>query len=170
VTGSVVWFTGLPQSGKSTLAGRLRDRIHPRCPSVVLDSDVLREVLAVERYDASHRDELYRVLATLAVMLARQGLVVLVAATAARRVYRDLARASAPRFLEVWVRTPLEECERRDVKGLYARARSGEAPALPGLGMPYEVPLAPEVTANGGLDDEALATLERLVCSEIRTF
>ncbi|MBA3538406.1 MAG: adenylyl-sulfate kinase, partial [Deltaproteobacteria bacterium] len=87
--------------------------------------------------------------------------VVLVAATAPRRAHRALARSAAPDFLEVWVRTPREICEQRDVKGLYARAHAGDAPTLPGVGGDYEPPLAPEVVADGGLDDGAIEALLR---------
>ncbi len=164
MTGIVVWFTGLPQSGKSTLAARVRDRLaasHQSC--VVLDSDELRVVLGSDRYDDADRDDFYRRLTALAALLARQGHVVLVAATAPRRTHRSTARTGAPRYLEVWVRTPLADCEARDTKGLYARARAGDAPRLPGVGVPYEPPLAPDVTADGGRDDAAVATIERHV-------
>ena len=73
------------------------------------------------------------------------------------------ARAAEPRFIEVWVRTPRAECEARDVKGLYARASAGGPPTLPGVSAPYEPPVAPEVVANGGLDDDAAATIEARV-------
>jgi adenylylsulfate kinase len=161
MSGMVVWFTGLPASGKTTLARRLRDRLPGA--SVMLDSDELREVLDTDQYGTHDRDAFYRVLGRLAAMLARQGHRVLVAATASRRDHREHARAGAPRFLEVYVRTPVDECERRDIKGLYARARAGDAPTLPGIGAPYEPPQAPDVVAEGGLDDVALAALERLL-------
>ena len=162
--GIVVWFTGLPQSGKTALAARVRERLeasHGRC--IVLDSDEVRDALAADRYEAADRDDFYRRLATLAALLARQGHVVLVSATAPGRAHRSIASAAAPHYIEVWVRTPLPECEARDQKGLYARARAGNAPTLPGLGVPYEAPLAPDVTADGGFDDAAAATIERLV-------
>ncbi|HEY5922235.1 MAG TPA: adenylyl-sulfate kinase [Kofleriaceae bacterium] len=161
--GVVVWFTGLPASGKSTLARRLRDRVDRS--TVLLDSDELREVLGATSYEQHDRDAFYASLTRLADLLARQGHVVLVAATAARRAYRDAARALAPRFVEVWVQTPLAECEQRDSKGLYARARAGDAPALPGIGIAYEPPESPDVIADGGLDDIALARLERVLAS-----
>ena len=100
-------------------------------------------------------------LASLAALLARQGHIVEVAATAPLRTHRATARARAPRFIEVWVTTPLEECERRDPKHLYARARAGEAPTLPGVGAAYEPPLTPEITATGGLDDDAVHAIAR---------
>lgn len=154
---TVVWFTGLPASGKTTLAEGVRDRLG----GVLLDSDVLREVLETDDY--ADRDAFYRRLGTLAAMLARQGHLVLVAATAPRRVHRATARALAPRFVEVHVATPRDECERRDPKQLYAAARAGRAPLLPGVGVPYEAPLAPDVVAQGGADPAAVLAIERRV-------
>lgn len=163
MSGVVVWFTGLPASGKSTLAERVRQRLEPRTSCVVLESDEVRVALGADGYDPSDRDGFYRVLARLAVLLARQGHVVLVPATAPRRAHRELARAEAPAFLEVHVETPLAECEQRDVKGLYARARAGDAPMLPGVGVPYEPPEAPDVTARGGFDDRAVDAIVHAV-------
>jgi len=161
--GVVVWFTGLPASGKSTLASRVVERLAPNHSCVVLDSDSVRRELRAAAYDPGDRDAFYDRLATTAASLAREGHVVLVAATANLRAYRARARACAPRFVEVWVRTPLSVCETRDIKGLYARARAGDAPALPGVGAPYEPPHDPEVTASGGFDDAAIAAIEGLV-------
>jgi adenylylsulfate kinase len=161
--GIVIWLTGLPQSGKSTLARCVRDRIAPRRSCVLLDSDDVRAAIGATHYGASERDAFYRVLAGLAALLAREGHVVLVAATAARRAYRDAARAAAPDYAEVWVKTPLAECEARDTKGLYAHARSGVAPDLPGIGVAYEAPAAPEIIADGGLDAAAAAAIERRI-------
>lgn len=163
MTGVVVWFTGLPASGKTTLALRVRERVASRAPCVLLDSDEIRDAIGAHMYGAGDRAELYRALGRLATIFACQGLVVLVAATAARREYREAARAAAPRFIEVWVQTPRTDCEARDVKGLYARARAGDAPTLPGVGVPYEPPEHPEVTASGGFDDNAVERIERLI-------
>ncbi|MEO7736169.1 MAG: adenylyl-sulfate kinase [Kofleriaceae bacterium] len=161
--GTVVWFTGLPQSGKSTLAARLRDRLAPTRTCIVLDSDELRAALGATEYGDAGRTTFYATLAALATLLARQGHLVLVAATAPRLAHRDAARCGAPRYLEVWVRTAQADCEARDVKGLYARARAGQAPALPGVGIPYEPPLAPDVVAEGGFDHHALTRLQALL-------
>ncbi|HEY6002505.1 MAG TPA: adenylyl-sulfate kinase, partial [Anaeromyxobacter sp.] len=92
----------------------------------------------------------------LAALLARQGLVVVVAATANRAVHRDRARALAPRYVEVHVATPAAECQRRDPKGLYAAAQAGLVAGLPGLDAAYEAPPSAEVTASGGEDDRAV--------------
>lgn len=167
-TGAIVWFTGLPSSGKSTLARRVQAHFAATGrASLLLDSDELRDVLGARSYTPGDRERFYRALAALAGLVARQGIVALVAATAPRREDRDRARAevgpSAPiegRFVEVWVKTPLAECEARDPKGLYAQARRGDAPELPGVGVAYEPPLSAEVIADGGFDDAAVAAIE----------
>lgn len=161
--GAIVWFTGLPSSGKTTLARRVQAHFgRTGRVSVLLDSDELRDLLGAHSYAPEDRAQFYRQLAALAVLLARQGLVVLVAATAPRRQDRDRARGEvgAGRFVEVWVDTPLADCEARDPKGLYAQARRGDASELPGVGAEYEPPWAPEVIADGGRDDAAVAAIE----------
>jgi adenylylsulfate kinase len=165
LTGAVVWLTGLPSSGKSTLARRLRARLAAAGrPAVLLDGDEVRAALVpAPGYDDAGRDAFYETLARLAALLARQGQVALVAATAHRRAFRERARALAPRFVEVFVDVPEETCAARDPKGLWARARAGAAPDLPGAGPPYERPESPEVVASGGEDERALeAILARL--------
>lgn len=165
--GAIVWFTGLPSSGKTTLARRAQARLAAAGrAAVVLDSDELRDALDAHSYAPGDRDRFYRALAALAALVARQGVVALVAATAPRREDRDRARGvlgrdPAGRFIEVWVNTPLAECEVRDPKGLYAAARRGAVDQLPGVGAAYEAPMSPEVTADGGLDDAAIAAIER---------
>jgi adenylylsulfate kinase len=161
----VVWFTGLPASGKTTMAERVRDRLAAAgVHAVLLDSDALRPQLAPERgYQAADRAAFYRRLAELAADLARRGKVVLVAATAPLREHRQTARQLAPRFAEVFVEVPLAECEQRDTKGLYARARSGAAPDLPGVGAPYEPPERPDVVARGGRDEAAIDAVARMI-------
>lgn len=161
--GWVVWITGLPASGKSTLARRIQARLREeRIPSVLLDGDEVREALEPNpAYEPPARDAFYAALARLAAAIARQELVVLVAATANRQRHREKARKLAPRFLEVYLDTPLEECLRRDAKGLYARAREGRAPSLPGLGEPYESPPHPDVVAHGGQSDPAVEEVLR---------
>ena len=165
IGGTVVWFTGLPASGKTTLARRVRDRLAPRTSCVLLDSDELRDALHEQSYSEAGRDLFYAKLARLAALLAKQGHVVLVAATAPRIAQRALARTEAPSFVEVYVQTSREQCEARDPKGLYTRARGGDAPTLPGLGAAYEPPTCPEVTAESGGDADAVAKVERYVLS-----
>ena len=153
--GVVVWFTGLPSSGKSTLANRVRARLGEAC--CVLDGDRVRQLLHPSPgYGASGRDDFYVTLGDLAAELARQGLVVLVPATANRRAYREHARAHAPHFVEVWLDSPLDECCTRDAKGLYASSREGNIRALPGEDAHYEAPESADIHASGAQDDAAL--------------
>ncbi len=165
--GTVVWITGLPGAGKSALAARVAERVRGAGIScAVLDGDEVRSVL--ERpagRGAAERDAFYESLARLAALLARQGLAVVVAATANRAAYRDRARALAPRYVEVHVATPATECERRDPKGLYAAVRAGAASEVPGVDAPYEAPSAPDVTAFGGEDGAAVERIVALVRS-----
>jgi adenylylsulfate kinase len=163
--GAVVFATGLPSSGKSTLARRLVERLRAAGrPSVLLDGDEARAALVPPPgYAPAERDAFYATLARLAALLARQGLVVAVAATASRRAHRAEARALAPRFVEVLVDVVPEECARRDPKGLWARARAGGAPDLPGAGPPYERPERPDVVASGGEDEAAVDAIVRLL-------
>jgi adenylylsulfate kinase len=162
VTGVVVWFTGLPASGKTTLARAVRVALPADRSCVLLDSDELRAALGADRYAAGDRDAFYASLGRLAALLAAQGHVVLVAATAPRRAHRATVDA-AIRRLEVHVDTPLATCEARDPKGLYARARAGAAPDLPGVGAPYEPPRAPDVVAAGGADPAAVRAIVDLI-------
>ncbi len=111
MTGTLVWITGLPSAGKSIFARAAHAELVVRgVASCILDGDEVRSALIPKPgYDAESRDHFYETLGNLAVLLTEQSLVVLVAATAHRRVYRDAARARCQRFLEVWIDTPLEE-------------------------------------------------------------
>jgi adenylylsulfate kinase len=159
--GTVVWITGLPSAGKSTFAERVVRALGERQVSVcLLDGDAVRSCLVPALgFSPTERAAFYETLANLAALIARQGLVVLVAATAHRREFREKARSVAPRFVEVWLDTPLAECTLRDAKGLYEAARAGLAPSVPGVDEAYEQPLEPDVVAHGGLDDAAVASL-----------
>ncbi len=155
MSGAVVWLTGLPSSGKTTLARAIAERLHAAArPAALLDGDEVRAALVPPPgYDETARARFYATLGRLAALLARQGLIVLVAATAHRRIFRDAARAAVPRFVEVFVDTPAEECRRRDPKGLWS---GGAGAALPGAGVAYEPPALPEVVAHGGEDAAAV--------------
>jgi len=165
--GFAVWLTGLPASGKSTVARALQKMLAGRgVRTVVLESDDVRKLLTPSpRYDPSERDRFYGALADLARRLTEEGVPVLVAATANLRAYRDRAREVIPRFLEVYVECPLEVCRQRDPKGIYRRSDAGTAPNVPGVSTPYEPPLHPEVVVDGERDpagDSARAILRAL--------
>ncbi len=151
----IAWVTGRPAAGKSTLAQRARELAGK--PVIILDSDEVRDALHATGYDPAARDAFYQTLGELALMFERQGFPVVVAATAARRSYRDRVRERANEFLEVYVRASPEEAAARDSKGLYTR--SDAAPNLPGLGVSYEEPRHPELVADGGRDDSAARAL-----------
>ena len=153
-SGVVVWLTGLPRSGKSMLAEAVRARlVAAGVTPVLLDGDEVRVSIAPPPgYDPDGRDAFYATLGRLAALVAHQGHVVLVPATAHRRAYRDAARALAPAFVEVHVATSLAECKSHDRAGLYASAARA---ALPGIGIAYEPPAAAEVVATGGEDARA---------------
>lgn len=163
MSGAVVWVTGLPSAGKSTFALALRDRLAAR-PCAILDGDEVRLALVPSPgYDPAGRSAFYETLARLGALLARQGLVVLIPATAHLRQWRDEARALAPRYIEVYLPVGAKECARRDTKGLYARARAGEPIELPGGSIAYEPPTAAEVIATGGEDRAALEQVVALL-------
>lgn len=169
MTGAIAWITGLPSAGKSTFARRLRDRLLAAGrPALVLDGDAVRAALVPPPgYDEAGRATFHETLGNLALALAQDGggLTVIVAATAHRRAFRDRVRARASRFVEVLVDVPAEVCAARDPKGLWARARAGDAPTLPGAGVPYERPPSPEVVAAGGEDVAAIEAAAALLLS-----
>jgi len=110
-------------------------------------------------YEPKDRENFYATLGGLAAILAQEGLVTLVSATAPMQRHRDHGRRAAPAFVEVFVDTPLAECERRDPKGLYKKARKGEVRFFPGVGAKYESPANPDVVARNGVSDEAVAAV-----------
>jgi adenylyl-sulfate kinase len=156
--GATVWFTGLPSSGKSTVAAAVEARLLGEGRSAyVLDGDNLRHGLNGDLgFSAEDRAENVRRTAEVAALMADAGVVALASLVSPYRADRELARRAHEsrglRFVEVWVSTPLEECEKRDTKGLYAKARAGEIPNFTGVGQPYEEPEAPELEIPFGED------------------
>lgn len=142
-----IWLTGLPASGKSSIAAALRPQLEQLKLSVeVLESDVVRSVLTpIATYSPEERDLFYRALAFMGARLVAHGVTVIFDATASKRVYRDFARSLIPTFIEVAVECPLGLAMQRDYKGTYQRGQRGESSTVPGLQDPYEVPLDPEV-------------------------
>ena len=162
-----VWITGLPASGKSTLARALKTQLAERAVDIaVLESDVVRRVMSGRpSYGDEDRDAFYRMLSYIGALLTEHGVPVIFDATGNRRAYRDRARQQIPRFLEVYVECPLETCVRRDPKGIYRQASTGAAANVPGLQAEYESPLAPDVLVRGDSEspaDAAARVLARL--------
>jgi adenylylsulfate kinase len=148
MTGRVIWLTGLPSAGKSTIAGALAERLAAAGRRVeVLDGDAVRRELCADLgYGRADRDENVRRIGYVADLLARHGVVVLCPVVSPYREARDAVRERAgERFVEVWVAAPVDVCAMRDVKGLYSRQRAGAMTGLTGVDDPYEEPLAPEV-------------------------
>jgi adenylylsulfate kinase len=145
-----VWLTGLPASGKSTIARELRPRLEALGLTVeVLESDVVRRILTpAATYSREERDVFYRALAFIGARLVAYGVTVLFDATASRRAYRDVARSMIPHFAEVAVECPLALCMQRDRKGTYRKGERGESTSVPGLQEPYEPPLVPELSID----------------------
>jgi adenylylsulfate kinase len=157
--GFAVWITGIPASGKSTVTRELVKKLAIRGISVVvLESDEMRKILTpVPTYGQQERDSFYRSLALIGGLITRSGVPVIFDATANRLAYREYARTLIPRFVEVYVTCPLEICVKRDPKGIYGRAMTGETGTVPGLQAPYEPPLNPDITLDGRDPPEASA-------------
>jgi adenylylsulfate kinase len=147
--GCVVWLTGLSGAGKSTIAANLNQRLSQiGMKSFILDGDVMRNGLCSDlKFSQEDRKENVRRITEVARLFAEAGMVCIVALISPYRMDRDAARAiiGSDRFVEVYVNAPIEVCERRDPKGLYAKARSGVIKDFTGISAPYEPPLAPEV-------------------------
>lgn len=147
--GAVLWLTGLSGAGKSTLAAALERRLlEARVLAIVIDGDALRAGLCRDLgFSAEDRRENIRRAGELALQCAQAGLVVVVALISPFRADRAAAaarvRAHGVPFAEVFVDAPIAECERRDPKGLYRRARAGEIVSFTGIDAPYEVPESP---------------------------
>jgi adenylylsulfate kinase len=146
-TGFCLWFTGLSGSGKSTVAAAVVDELRRRGHRVeLLDGDEVRENLSAGLgFSKTDRDANIRRIGWVAALLARNGVVAVTAAISPYRSVRDEVRSKIDRFVEIYVDTPIEVCEQRDVKGLYAKARAGDIPEFTGVSDPYEPPPAPEV-------------------------
>jgi bifunctional enzyme CysN/CysC len=166
--GATVWLTGLPASGKSTIAEELERRLVGRGrPAYLLDGENVRHGLSGDLgFSPADRHEHARRVASVARMMADAGMVVVVAlvspAAADRAWARQLHEEAGLDFVEAWVDTPLEECERRDPHGQYARAREGRLPGFTGVDAPYEPPVAPDVRLRGA-DDPVERSAERVL-------
>jgi adenylylsulfate kinase len=146
--GFCLWFTGLSGSGKTTITTLLVKELRRRGSKLeVLDGDIVRENLSKGLgFSKEDRDTNIRRIAFVADLLSRNGVPVITAAISPYREIRDEARAKMDgRFIEIYTKAPLEVCEERDVKGLYAKARAGEIKEFTGISDPYEPPENPEI-------------------------
>ncbi len=145
--GFTVWFTGLPCSGKSTLARLLEKELRARGKYVeVLDGDEVRQRLSRGLgFSKEDRDENIRRISYVCKLLSRNGVVAIAAAISPYKAVREEARAEIENFVEVYVKCPVEVCAERDVKGLYKKALRGEIKNFTGVSDPYEPPDNPEV-------------------------
>ncbi|HSG31844.1 MAG TPA: adenylyl-sulfate kinase [Thermodesulfobacteriota bacterium] len=150
MSGFTVWFTGLPSSGKSTLAKVLRGEIEKKDKHVeILDGDEVRLRLSKGLgFSKEDRDENIRRISYVAKVITRCGAVAITCAISPYKDIRLEARNEIENFVEVFVDCDIEECIRRDVKGLYKKALSGEIKNFTGISDPYEKPESPEITVN----------------------
>jgi adenylyl-sulfate kinase len=145
----VIWFTGLSGAGKSTIASALFDELTWRgTPVEYLDGDVIRGLIPGTGFTRPERDAHVKHVGFLASRLEHHGVTTICALISPYREARDTVRRLCRRFVEVYVSTPLDECERRDPKGLYARARRHELTNFTGIDDPYEPPEQPELTID----------------------
>lgn len=151
--GKVIWFTGLSGAGKSTLANALEVELHAQgLRTYLLDGDNVRQGLTRDLgFTDADRVENIRRVAEVARLMMDAGLIVMTAFISPFRREREMAREliGAENFIEVFVNTPLEVCEQRDVKGLYKRARSGSLQNMTGVDSPYEAPVGAELVVVG---------------------
>ncbi len=140
----VLWMTGLPCSGKTTIAGKLRDNV----PNLaVLDGDELREWLSPKDFTREGRNEHNRKVAYLAKLLVKHKVPVCVSLISPYKENRETARAiiGSENFVETYVKCPLEVCESRDVKGMYKKARNNEIKNFTGISDDYDIPIKPDL-------------------------
>ena len=161
--GATIWFTGLPAAGKSTIAGAVEERlVFAGRPAFLLDGDNLRHGLNGDLgFDEAARSENVRRTAHVARLLAESGTLALVSLVSPYAQDREAAAAlhvaaNLP-FIEVFVDAPLQLCEQRDPKGLYARARAGELAGLTGIDAPYDVPSEPDLVLHSAQESVDVA-------------
>lgn len=148
--GFVLWLTGLSGAGKTTIAQHLEHKLRARDRRVeLLDGDAIRQHLSKGLgFSREDRDTNVRRVGYVANLLSRNGIIVIVALISPYRSVRDELRSALNNFAEIYVNAPLEVCEARDVKGLYAKARSGQIQSFTGIDDPYEAPLNPDIVCH----------------------
>ncbi len=165
--GVTIWFTGLPSSGKSTIADTLAERLKGDGFKVErLDADIIRKHLWKELgYSKEDRDENIRRATFLSKLLTRNGIIVLTSFISPYRELRNYARREIGDFVEIYVKCPVEVCIQRDTRGMYKKALAGEISNFTGVSDPYEEPLNPEVLIESdkeSLEESITKLLEKL--------
>ena len=143
----VIWITGIPASGKSTLANLLKDYCkEKKLPVDILDGDEIRKTLSKDLgFSSQDRKEHNRRVIVVAKLLSKNGIITIVPLISPYRETRELARKEIPNFVEIYVKASVDTCIKRDPKGLYKKAKNGEITNLTGLQSPYEEPQNPEL-------------------------
>lgn len=166
---AVLWFTGLSGSGKSTLAHAVEERLYQlKCHTFVLDGDNVRHGLCSDLgFSSEDRKENIRRIGEVAKLITEAGVIVATAFISPFKADRNVVRNLLPHgdFFEIYCKCSLEMCEKRDVKGLYKKARAGEIQEFTGISSPYEAPDKPELVVNTGeqsLDECADAVIGML--------
>jgi adenylylsulfate kinase len=176
--GVTLWFTGLSGAGKTTIAREVERELRARGSSVeILDGDIIRQNLSKGLgFSKEDRDTNIKRIGFVANLLSRNGVIAMTAAISPYRQVRDNVRQMTKNFIEVYVSAPIEVCEDRDVKGLYAKARAGELKNFTGVDDPYEEPINAEVvchTDKETIEESAakvIAELERLGYIPVREY
>jgi adenylylsulfate kinase len=164
VTPSVLWLTGLSGAGKTTIANRVREILEKRgLPVEHLDGDSIRDIFPQTGFSRDERNAHVRRVGYLASRLEKHGVIVVASLISPYEESRRFVRGLCGNYVEIYVATPLEECEKRDPKGLYRRARSGEIDGFTGIDDPYEIPRDPELVI-----DTAHATIEEAAALIVR--
>lgn len=170
--GVTLWFTGLPSSGKSSIANEVAHLLHQRgCVTVVLDGDNIRHGLNKDLgFSPQDRQENIRRIGEVAHLFTENGVITLTAFISPYRSDRDRARALAKAgdFIEIYVDTPLRVCEERDPKGLFKKAREGQIPEFTGISAPYEPPHRPEIHLKAGGKDIQECAAEVMTYLEVK--
>ena len=170
----LLWFTGLSGSGKSTLANLVEIALHKQCLSTyILDGDNIRQGINKDlSFAPDDRTENIRRIAEISNLMLNAGVITLAAFVSPYIKDREEVQqiVGTDNFIEIFVNTSLEECERRDVKGLYKKARSGEIKNMTGISAPYEAPINPdlEVITDGQSIEESLEIIINFITKKLK--
>jgi adenylylsulfate kinase len=165
----VLWFTGLPSSGKSTLADRIAQYLASLGVAAErLDGDQVRAVFPATGFSREERNLHVKRIGFLASRLEAHGVTVIASFVSPYREGRDFVRNNCKNFVEVYIATPAPECERRDRKGLYKKARAGILANFTGVNDPYEPPVSPElkIDTSGKAEDECVELIKHYLLSK----